>query len=61
MQNKYVFSRRLKLARVSQVLIAVDILLHRDAAAIANDPSPAFIRVRFISNMLLLAEQSVFD
>ena len=34
-------------------------LFHRDAAAIANEPSPAFVRVRFTSNMLLFAERSV--
>ena len=31
-------------------------LFHRDAAATANEHSPALVRVRFTSNMLLFAE-----
>ena len=34
-------------------------LFHRDAAATANEQSPALVRVRFTSNMLLFAERSV--
>ena len=32
--------------------IAVGKLFRRDAAATANEPSPALVRVRFTSNML---------
>ena len=34
-------------------------LFHREAAATANEQSPALVRVRFTSNMLLFAERSV--
>ena len=34
-------------------------LFHRDAAATAKEQSQALVRVRFTSNMLLLAERSV--
>ena len=34
-------------------------IFHRDAAATANEQSPALVRVRFTSNMLLFAERSV--
>ena len=44
--------------RVSQVLIKLGKVLHRDAAATANEPSPGLIRERFISALLLLAERS---
>ena len=54
-----VFSRRLKLVRLSQVLITVGKLFHRDAAATANEQSPALVRVRFTLIMLLFAERSV--
>ena len=47
-QNKCVFSRSLKLVKLSNVLIAVGKLFHRDTAATANEPSPALVRVRFI-------------
>ena len=57
--KKCVFSRRLKLVRLSQVLMTVGKLFHRDAAAIANEQSPALVRVRFTSNMLLFAKRSV--
>ena len=58
-RKKCVFSRRLKLERLTQVFITVGKLFHRDAAATANDPSPALVRVRFTSNILLFAERSV--
>ena len=58
-EKKCVFSRRLKLVRLSQVLITVGKLFHRDAAATANEQSPALVRVRFTSIMLLFAERSV--
>ena len=57
--EKGVFSRRLKLVRLSQVLVTVGKLFHKDAAATANEPSPALVRVRFISDMLLYAERIV--
>ena len=57
--KKCVFSRRLKLVRLSQVLMTVGILFHRDAAATANEQSPALVQVHFTSNMLLFAERSV--
>ena len=34
-------------------------LFHRDAEATANEQSPALVRERFTSNMLLFAERSV--
>ena len=49
----------LKLVRLSQVLMTVGKLFHRDAVATANEQSPALVRVRFTSNMLLFAERSV--
>ena len=57
--QKCVFGRRLKLVRLSQVLMTVGKLFHRDAAATANEQSPALVRVHFTSNMLLFAERSV--
>ena len=54
--EKCVFSRCLKLVRLSQVLMTVGKLFHRDAAATANEQSPALVRVRFISIMLLFAD-----
>ena len=44
-ETKCVFSRHLKLVRLSQVLMTVGKLFHRDAAATANEPSPALVRV----------------
>ena len=52
------FCRHLKLARVSQVLIKLGKVFHKDAAATKNEPSPALVRVRFISTLLQLAERS---
>ena len=49
----------LKLVRLSQVLMTVGKLFHRDAVATANEQSPALVRVRLTSNMLLFAERSV--
>ena len=57
--EKCVFSRRLKLVRLSQVLMTVGKLFHRDAAATANEQSPALVRVGFTYKMLLFAERSV--
>ena len=59
--EKIVFSRRLKLVRLSQVLMTVGKLFHRhrDAIPTANEQSPALVRVRFTCNMLLFAERSV--
>ena len=42
-----------------KVLMTVGKLVHRDAAATANEQSPALVRVRFTSNMLLFALRSV--
>ena len=58
MQKKCVFSRRLTLARVSLVLITAGKLFRRDAAATANEPYPALVRVRFTCSIVLLAERS---
>ena len=57
--ERNVFSRRLKMVRLAQVFITVGKLFHRDVAVIANEQSPALLRVRFTSNMLLFAERSV--
>ena len=51
-RQKCVFSRRLKPVRLSQVLMTVGKLFHRDAAVAANEQSPALVQVRFTSNML---------
>ena len=50
--KKIVFSRRLKLVRLSQILMTVGKLFHRDVEATANEQSPALVRIRFTSNML---------
>ena len=59
MRKKCVFRSRLKLVRLSHILMTVGKLFDRDAAAKANEQSPALVRVRFTSNMLLFAERSV--
>ncbi|KAK2168086.1 hypothetical protein NP493_1245g00072 [Ridgeia piscesae] len=56
--KKYVVSRRLKLVRLSQVLMTVGKYCSVRTAT-ANEQFPALIRVRFTCNMLLFAERSV--
>ena len=56
--ERNVSSRHLKLARVSQVLIKLGKVFHRDDAATAIEPSQTLVRVRFTSKLLLLAELS---
>ena len=43
---------------MSQVLIKLGKVSRRDAAATANEQTPALIRVRFTSKLLQLAELS---
>jgi len=42
----------------SRVLTTLGKEFHRDAAATANEPSPALVRGRFTSSLLLLAQRS---
>ena len=46
-ENKCFFSRHLKLVRLSQLLMTVGKLFRSDAAATANEQSPALARVHF--------------
>ena len=42
----------------SRVLTTLGKEFHRDAVATANEPSPALVRGRFTSSLLLLAQRS---